>query len=84
VQVRAVAALEQLAALHGDSAIVIVSHADVIKVIIAHYAGIHLDLFQRLVIAPASISIIGISGFAPAIFNLNDTHHYDEAKPAKE
>lgn len=57
VQMRAVAALEALAQRHEkQEMVVVVSHADLIKLVLAHYLGIHIDLFQRIVIAPASVS----------------------------
>ena len=61
VQHRAVQAVEEIAARHEKELVVIVSHADVIRLLLAHYLGVHIDLFQRLVIAPASVSILGLS-----------------------
>ncbi len=76
MQARIVTTLERLAATHTGN-IVIVSHADVLKMAIAHYAGTHLDLFQRIDIAPASISIIDLDRYGPRLARLNDTAHYD-------
>lgn len=61
VQFRAVQALEELAAQHDKDLIVVVSHADVIRLVLAHYLGVHIDLFQRLVIAPAAVSVVNLS-----------------------
>ena len=61
VQARAVGALEETAARHEKEMIVVVSHADVIRLVLAHYLGVHIDLFQRLIISPASASIIALS-----------------------
>ncbi len=61
VQFRAVQALEDLAKQHDKDIIVVVSHADVIRLVLAHYLGVHIDLFQRLVIAPASASVLHLS-----------------------
>jgi probable phosphomutase (TIGR03848 family) len=59
VQFRAIQALETLGAHHEkDETIVVVSHADIIKLVLAHYLGVHIDLFQRIVIAPASVSVL--------------------------
>ena len=80
MQNRAVAAIDRMAARHPHQTVVAVSHGDVIKSIVAHYAGMHLDMFQRLVIAPASISIIHLGGHGPAVVRVNDTHHYDRPK----
>ena len=66
VQARGVAACEDLAAAHRNASIVLVSHGDVIKAILAHYLGTPFDLFQRIVVAPASVSEIELpaDGFA--------------------
>ncbi len=58
IQSRAVAGLEGLCQRHPEQMIVVCSHADVIKLILAHYLGVHIDLFQRLVISPASVSVL--------------------------
>ncbi len=76
-QFRLVQAVERIAATHPGGRVALVSHSDVIKLVIAHYAGIHLDLFQRLTIAPASISAIELHRGGPRILRLNDTAHYD-------
>ena len=60
VQYRAVQAIEELAARHKDEMFAIVSHADVIKLALAHYMGMHIDLFQRLVISTASVSLLAL------------------------
>lgn len=73
VQARAVAALEELCATHEDEMILVVSHADVIKLLLAHYMGVHIDLFQRLVISPASVSALQLSdGGLVRVLRLND------------
>jgi probable phosphoglycerate mutase len=75
-QLRGVEAVESVAAqLEDKQSAIIVSHADVIKGIVAHYAGVHFDLFQRLVISPASITIIGLDPYAPRVICMNDTAH---------
>ncbi|MEX1177285.1 MAG: MSMEG_4193 family putative phosphomutase [Nitriliruptor sp.] len=73
-QHRATDALEALAAQHGDETIVAVSHADVIKAVLAHLLGMPLDTFQRLHVAPASISLVHLAeGAAPAVTRINDS-----------
>ncbi|HET7883774.1 MAG TPA: histidine phosphatase family protein [Acetobacteraceae bacterium] len=56
VQARAVAALVRYANTHVAGELVVVSHADVIKAVLAHFLGAPLDLMHRWEIAPASIS----------------------------
>lgn len=61
VQARAVAGLEMLATQHEKTDLIaVVSHADLIKLVLAHYLGVHIDLFQRVVIAPASVSVLAL------------------------
>lgn len=84
-QSRVVAALDALQEAHPapTDIVVAVSHADVIKAAVAHYAGLHLDLFQRLVVSPASLSVIRFGKFGPRIVSLNDTGSIPEP-PQKE
>lgn len=60
VQQRAVEAIESLNAEHPKEIIVIVSHADVIKLVLAYYMGTHIDLFQRIGLSPASVSVLAL------------------------
>jgi probable phosphomutase (TIGR03848 family) len=71
VQTRAVTEVEKLVAQHPKQAICCVSHADVIRLVVAHFMGIHIDLFQRIVIGPASVSVVGLDEDGPRILSLN-------------
>ena len=74
MQTRAVDAVERLAREHVDEAIAVVSHADPLKAVVAHYLGMPLDTFQRLVIAPASITMLHLQdGTAPRLGCINHT-----------
>lgn len=78
VQARAVAAVREhdraVTAEHGDTGTwVAVSHGDVIKAVVADALGMHLDLFQRIVVEPASVSIIRYTERRPFVLRLNDT-----------
>ncbi len=75
VQTRAVNAVEELAARHPRELVVIVSHADLIKMILAHFLGMHLDNFQRIVVSPASISSLSLGYGRPYVATVNDTAH---------
>ena len=73
-QARAVDATERLAAAHPGGTLVLVSHADVIKAVVAHHLGMGLDLFQRLVVSPASSTVLLLpDGEHPLLLGLNDT-----------
>lgn len=61
VQRRAVAGVERLATTHCKDAVALVSHSDVVRVILAHYQGVPLDLMHRIDVLPASVSIVDLS-----------------------
>jgi len=82
MQARAVAELDTIAAAHPEETALVVSHADVIKAALAHYAGLHLDLFQRLVVNPASLSVVAFTKMGPRLVCLNDTAHVPQEEPA--
>jgi probable phosphoglycerate mutase len=74
MQARIVGTLETLRAAHPGAVVVCFSHADPIKAALAHALGTHLDLFQRIVISPASVSAISYTdGQAPAVLTVNST-----------
>jgi probable phosphoglycerate mutase len=70
---RSMTAVLGLVADHPGETIVAVSHADPIKAIVAAAAGVPLDLMQRLVISPCSISALLFSGGGPAVLCMNST-----------
>jgi probable phosphoglycerate mutase len=78
LQARAVAELDVICAAHPKDTVAIFSHADVIKAIIAYYAGTHLDNFQRLVVSPVSVSVVRVGQGWPRIFRLNDVGRLDD------
>ncbi|GIL11615.1 MAG: MSMEG_4193 family putative phosphomutase [Chloroflexi bacterium] len=75
VQERAVNAIEELVAAHPRDMVAVVSHADLIKMILAHYLGMHLDAFQRIVVSPASISTLSLGYGRPYVAAMNDIAH---------
>lgn len=83
VQTRMVTALEQLRAAHPRATVAVVSHADPIKAVVAFYIGLPLDLFQRLVIGPASLTVLELGGMLPRLACLNDVGHLmpEEKRP---
>jgi probable phosphomutase (TIGR03848 family) len=75
---RAVAAVREwdarVEAEHGPDAVWLAcSHGDVIKSIVADALGMHLDLFQRISVDPASLTVIRYTPLRPFVFRLNDT-----------
>jgi probable phosphoglycerate mutase len=53
--------------------VAVVAHADVIKVLIAHYVGLPLDLFQRLEVGTASVSVLSFGTTGSRLLALNVT-----------
>lgn len=74
-QGRAVDALERLVQVHPRQMVAVVSHSDIIKLMLAYYLGMPIDLFQRIVIAPASISVVELDHARPMVVQINDTSH---------
>jgi len=73
MQTRICDTLGQLAARHRGGAIVAVSHADPIKAAVAQAVGTPLDLFQRLVVSPCSVTVIAYGGDGPVVLTVNST-----------
>ncbi len=71
MQTRMTAALARLVARHPGEVIAAVSHADPIKAAVAHALGTPLDLFQRIFIAPASITAVAYRPEGPAVLTVN-------------
>lgn len=72
MQGRALSGFYRLNALKGKGPRLLVSHGDVIKSIVAHCLGMHLDQFQRLVIEPASLTIIDTDAGVSRLVRFND------------
>mgnify|MGYP001821717169 CR=1 FL=1 len=73
MQTRMVSALDRLRAAHPGGTIVCVSHADTIKAAVAHAMGTHIDLFQRIVVSPASVTAISWHAGGPVVLTVNST-----------
>ena len=73
MQVRINDAVAKMVAAHPGKAVVAVSHADPIKAVVAHAMGTHLDLFQRIVVSPCSVTAILYSADGPVVLCVNST-----------
>jgi broad specificity phosphatase PhoE len=73
MQVRITGAVRDLVARHPGGVIVAVSHADPIKAAVADALGTHLDLFQRIVISPCSVTAVAYGARGPAVLTVNHT-----------
>ncbi len=59
-----------------------VSHADPIKAVVADALGTHLDLFQRIVISPCSVTAISYGPLGPAVLAVNSTGSLADLAPS--
>lgn len=67
---------------HPGEAIVAVSHADPIKAAVADALGTHLDLFQRIVVSPCSVTAISYHTNGPVVLAVNSTGSLVELAPS--
>jgi len=71
-QHRMVSTCEELSARHKEKTIALVTHADPIKAVVSHFLGQPLDLFNRIAIAPASVTVLDLpNGGWPRLLSLN-------------
>jgi probable phosphoglycerate mutase len=71
MQTRICDTVTALCAQHRGDTIVCVSHADPIKAAVAQALGTHLDLFQRIVISPCSVSAVAYTPTGPSVVTVN-------------
>ena len=82
-QLRAVSFLDTLSDHHPKKVVAVCSHADVIRLALAHYGGVHIDLFQRLIVSPASVSAVLLGDRIPRIVRMNDTGSVQDLAPRR-
>lgn len=70
-QARMVAELERIRAAHRDQTVAVFSHGDVIRSAVLHYLGMPLDFYDRIVIDPASVTVLEFHGGAAQVTRLN-------------
>ncbi|MCU1450056.1 MAG: hypothetical protein JWP02_2226 [Acidimicrobiales bacterium] len=73
MQGRIVDTIERIRAEHPGGTVVAVSHADPIKAAAADAVGTPLDLFQRIVISPCSVTAILYGDSSPIALTVNST-----------
>lgn len=73
VQARAVDEVNRIAREHPKGTVVAVSHADPIRLVVAHVAGAHVDHLHRLVVDPGSVTVVAVGDGVPRLVKVNDT-----------
>jgi probable phosphomutase (TIGR03848 family) len=74
MQTRITGTIDKLVARHRGGVVVAVSHADPIKAAVAQALGTHLDLFQRIVISPCSVTAIAYGPGGPVVLTVNSAN----------
>lgn len=83
-QMRMVSTLDMLRGRHPKGLIAVVSHADIIKLAVAYYCGMHIDLFQRLEIGTCSVTALMFTRMGPRLLALNEQGSLAHLKPKAE
>jgi probable phosphoglycerate mutase len=73
MQTRMTSAIADLVQRHPGGVVVAVSHADPIKAAVAAALGTHLDLFQRIVVSPCSVTAVSYGAAGPVVLTVNST-----------
>ncbi|HAQ22017.1 MAG TPA: phosphoglycerate mutase, partial [Acidimicrobiaceae bacterium] len=84
MQARITGQVADLVACHPGEAVICVSHADPIKAAIAQALGTPLDLFQRIVVGPCSISAVQYAPERPTVLTVNGTAHLSRPPSAND
>jgi probable phosphoglycerate mutase len=82
MSLRAMNTMHSLVAEHRGERIVCVSHADPIKMIVGAAAGVPLDMFQRIVISPCSVSAVMFGLGGPIVLCVNSTGSLSDLVPS--
>jgi probable phosphoglycerate mutase len=84
IQARMVSQMQRLQEKHPNEVVAMVSHGDVIKAAVAYCLGVPLDMFQRIEISPASVSVVGIADYGPSVLCVNNTNELGELPSLNE
>ena len=77
-QTRGIRAAEAMLARHRNQAVVAVSHADMIRLLVAGYLGLGLDLYQRIVVGVGSVTVISLGEWGPKLLRIGDSGTLEE------
>ena len=78
---RVVGETQRIAARHPRGNVAVATHGDLVRILVAHYGGAHLDHFQRTLIDTASVSVVHLDGGIPRVLLVNDTGGLERFAP---
>jgi probable phosphomutase (TIGR03848 family) len=84
VQARTVAAMDAVVSAHPRGVVAVVSHADVIRLAVMHFVGLHVDFIERVVVGPASVSAVSVGQGVPRLLALNWGPDLQELAPPRK
>ena len=58
---------------HPRGRVVVSTHGDLVRVLVSHFTGAHLDHFQRVIVDPGSVSVVHLGDSVPRVLLVNDT-----------
>jgi probable phosphoglycerate mutase len=82
MQLRVWETVTKIVKRHRNRTVIVVSHADPIKAAVTYAQGVPLDLFQRTVISPCSLSVVAFTGGTPVVLCVNNTGSLKELSPS--
>lgn len=71
VQARAVGWMERIRLDHPEGSVAVVSHADVLRSVLAYYLAVPLDLAGRIEVVPAAVTTLEVADWGPRLLELN-------------
>jgi probable phosphoglycerate mutase len=76
-QTRMVNELLRLRRRYGAEKVACVSHGDPLRAVLGYFLGSPMDLFARIEVSPASISVLRLHDWGAQVLSLNETAHLD-------
>jgi probable phosphoglycerate mutase len=76
--------MDTVVSAHPRGMVAVVSHADVIRLAVMHFAGLHVDFIERVVIGPASVSAVSVGQGVPRLLALNWGPDLQELAPPRK
>jgi probable phosphoglycerate mutase len=73
--------IARIAARHPRGRVAVGTHGDLVRVLVSHFTGAHLDHVQRVIVDPASVSVVHLGDGVPRVLLVNDTGSLERFAP---